>query len=156
MTEKKTWWHHETAHTFLLRSGSSYFYSHFVDQNKVKLDDIRVRSSRDRPDRVGFVCLLAVLGLHLLHKGFLQLRLLSGCGSPASHRGGFSSREAQGPYLWHPGLAVSWHLPHQGWNLCPLHWQADSQLLEHQWSPWGWVLAKEGQRILITTVDSKD
>ena len=82
-------------------------------------------------------------------------------------------------WLWFTSLALWWFLfswstgslfvaprlscsmacgifPDQGWNLCPLHWQADSQLLEHQWSPWGWVLAKEGQRILITTVYSKD
>ena len=26
--------------------------------------------------------------------------------------------------------------PHQGSNLCPLHWQADSQPLRHQGSPW--------------------
>ena len=25
--------------------------------------------------------------------------------------------------------------PHQGWNPCPLHWQADSQPLRHQGSP---------------------
>ena len=25
--------------------------------------------------------------------------------------------------------------PDQGWNLCPLHWQADSQPLRHQGSP---------------------
>ena len=27
-------------------------------------------------------------------------------------------------------------LPDQGSNPCPLHWQADSQLLRHQGSPW--------------------
>ena len=60
------------AHTFLLRSGSSYFYSHFVDQNKVKLDDIRARGSRDRPDREGLACLLAVLGLHGCTRAFFS------------------------------------------------------------------------------------
>ena len=30
--------------------------------------------------------------------------------------------------------------PEQGSNPCPLHWQADSQPLRHQGSPWGYFL----------------
>ena len=29
--------------------------------------------------------------------------------------------------------------PDQGSNLCPLHWQADSQPLHHQGSPWNFI-----------------
>ena len=51
-------------------------------------------------------------------------------------------------YIVH-GVAKSWiwlsnfhfhfscgTFPDQGSNLCPLHWQADSQALDHQGSPW--------------------
>ena len=34
--------------------------------------------------------------------------------------------------------------PDQGMNLCPLHWQVDSQPLSHQGSPRSWVLMGSG------------
>ena len=40
--------------------------------------------------------------------------------------------------LWHMGLVALRHVgifPDQGWNLCPLRWQADSQPLCYQGSP---------------------
>ena len=48
----------------------------------------------------------------------LQTRRLSNCGSQPSRS------------------AACGIFPDQGWNPCPLHWQADSQPLRHQGSPY--------------------
>ena len=48
----------------------------------------------------------------------LQMRRLSSCGS------------------WAQLLRGMWIFPDQGSNPCPLHWQADSQPLRHQGSPY--------------------
>ena len=83
--------------------------------------------------------------------------LLSCCTVWASHWGGFSCCRAQGlQQLWCMGSVVTaprlqsagsvvvtwaqwlygmWDLLEQGSNPCPLHWQADSQPLDHQGSP---------------------
>ena len=50
--------------------------------------------------------------------------------STGSRRAG-SAAVAHGP----SHSAARGILPDQGWNLCPLHWQADSQPLRHQGSP---------------------
>ena len=64
---------------------------------------------------------------------------MSSCGTRASHCSGFS-RRAQA--LEHVGSVVVAHglscpiargiFPDQEWNLCLLHWQVDSQPLDHQ------------------------
>ena len=97
-------------------------------------------------------------GSSLLCTGFLQLRLAGatlGCGVRASHCGGLSCCGAWALGTWasvvaahglyNAGSVVVAHgpsrstacgiLPDQGSNLCPLHWQADSQPLRHQGSP---------------------
>ena len=66
---------------------------------------------------------------------------ISSCGTPASHCSGFPCR-AQA--LEHVGSVVVAHglscpmacgiFPDQEWNLCLLHWQVDSQPLDHQGS----------------------
>ena len=38
--------------------------------------------------------------------------------------------------VWALLLCGMWDLPRPGLKPCPLHWQADSQLLRHQGSPW--------------------
>ena len=63
---------------------------------------------------------------------------------------GFSSCSTQPQYLWLAGSVVVAHrlscptacgiFPDQGLNPCPLHWQADSQPLCHQGSPFCNVL----------------
>ena len=64
-------------------------------------------------------------------------------GARASHCRGLSCCGAQAPdtqaqQLWLTGLvaAACGIFPDQGSNPCPLHWQADSQPLRHQGSPW--------------------
>ena len=52
----------------------------------------------------------------------LQTRRLSNCGSRAQLLRG----------MWYP--------PNQGSNPCPIHWQADSQPLRHQGSPYNLLL----------------
>ena len=59
-----------------------------------------------------------------------------------SHRGGFSCADqtlaARVSVAVAHGLSCSESYEiflDQGWNLCPLHWQADSLLLSHQGSP---------------------
>ena len=42
--------------------------------------------------------------------------------------------------------------PDQGSNLCPLHWQAGSQPLRHQGSPWVWFLNKPYCVVYTVTV----
>ena len=53
---------------------------------------------------------------------------------------GFSSCGKSAQQLWHKGFVASWQQrcgisPDQGSNPCPLHWQSDSQPLNHQGSP---------------------
>ena len=67
--------------------------------------------------------------------------LFSSCSARASHGGGFSCYG-----FWSTGsvavvhrLSCStacWIFPDQGWNLCPLNQQVDSQPGNHQGSPW--------------------
>ena len=65
------------------------------------------------------------------------------CGVQASHCGGFSCCGAQAlgmqaSVVVARGLSCSAAcgiFPDQGLNLCPLHWQADSQPLRHHGSP---------------------
>ena len=88
-------------------------------------------------------------------------------GARASHYRGLSRCGAQAPdaqaqQLWLTGLVAPQHVgifPDQGSNPRPLHWQADSQPLRHQGSPffffnldvslkttvgWGWWCAELG------------
>ena len=72
---------------------------------------------------------IAALGLHCCVGGFLQLSQAGATlhGSLwASHCGGFSCCGAQTRQLWCMGLTAPWYVK---WNLCPLHWQADSHPL---------------------------
>ena len=64
----------------------------------------------------------------------------SSCSTQASHCSGFSYCRARALGAW-ASLAVAlrlscftrcWIFPDQGLNLCPLHWQLDSQALDHQ------------------------
>ena len=76
------------------------------------------------------------------------------CGARAAHCSGFSCRgagavRAQAQSLWHVGLVATRHggeacgiIPDQGSNSRPLHWQEDSQPLDHQGSP-GFILVTE-------------
>ena len=74
---------------------------------------------------------------------FDEQGLLSSCGVRASHCGGLSCCGARA--LGHVGLNAVVHglsssaacgiCPHQGLNLYPLHWQVDSQPLDHQGRP---------------------
>ena len=43
-------------------------------------------------------------------------------------------------------------LPDQGSNPCPLHWQADSQPLRHQGSPWHCLFLKIGKRLFTFVI----
>ena len=106
---------------------------------------------------------MAVLGLLLLCAGFLQLWRAGAtlrCGAWASHCGGFSccgaralgtrasvvvarGLQSTGSVVVVHGLSCSAAcgiFPDQGSNLCPLHWQADSQPLRHQGSPFLFLL----------------
>ena len=63
-------------------------------------------------------------------------------GTRASHCCGLSccgaqALDAQAQWPWLTGPAAPWHVifPDRGMNPCPLHRQADSQLLRHQGSP---------------------
>ena len=87
----------------------------------------------------------AALGRHCCAQAFSSCGkqgLLSGCSAWASHCSGFSCG------TWALGTLVSVAMVHglscpvtceifpdQGWNPCPLHWQADSQPQDHQGSP---------------------
>ena len=75
------------------------------------------------------------------------MRAFSSCGVWASRCGGFScgmwalghtdcsSWGLRARQLWHLG-PTAWGIPlNQGSNTCPLHWQADSQPLDHRESP---------------------
>ena len=83
-------------------------------------------------------------------EGFLQLRQAGAtlhCGAWASHYRGLSlqstgSRRAGSVVVAHrPSCSMACEIfPDQGSNLCPLHWQADSQPLRHQGSPGIWFL----------------
>ena len=88
----------------------------------------------------------AVLGLCCCKQTFFtcnKWRLFSSCRVWASHCGGFSCCRLQA--LECLGSVVVAHgfscplacgiFPDQGSNLCPLHQQVDSQLLDHQGSP---------------------
>ena len=51
-----------------------------------------------------------------------------------------SHRSVETQYLWHMGLAAPRHVKSfqtKDLNLCPLHWQAECQLLDHMGSPQG-------------------
>ena len=89
--------------------------------------------------------ILAALVLHCCMWPFCSCgkwRLLSSCSAQASHCRGFS---CCGSGLWSAGSVVAAHrlscstacgiFPHQWSNPCPLHWQANSQPLDHQGSP---------------------
>ena len=65
-----------------------------------------------------------------------EQRLLSGCGSWASHCGGFLRSSGSG--VMTPGLTCSvacGEMFPEGSNPWPLHWQADSYQWDHQESP---------------------
>ena len=80
------------------------------------------------------------------------LRPLPSCGAQASHRGGCSCCEA----LACEGSVAVVHgrsrpmacgvFPDQGSNLCPLPWQADSYLLDHQGGPQIVFICLQGRR----------
>ena len=75
--------------------------------------------------------------MSLLHEGFLQ-RLLSIDSACASHCGGFSFARAWTSVAEVPGPscpAACGIFPDQRSNSYALHWQADSQPLDHQQSP---------------------
>ena len=75
----------------------------------------------------GFSCCRAwALGVQA---SVVAARRLSSCGSRAVERW-LSSRGAWAQLLHGSGI-----FPDQGPNPCPLHWQADSQLLRHHGSP---------------------
>ena len=66
---------------------------------------------------------------------FVAAWTFSSCNTQAFHWGGFS--RSRGQALGH-GLGcptACGNFPDQGSNLCPLHWQTDSQPLDHQGSP---------------------
>ena len=86
------------------------------------------------------------MGLHYCTQAFSSWRqwgLLSSCCGKGSHYGDFLCCRAQalkhsgfnscGPWTYLPLACVIF--PDQGLNPCPLHWQADSQTLDHQGSP---------------------
>ena len=62
----------------------------------------------------------------------LQWLLLWGTGYRCA---GFSSCSMQAQQLWHMGLAQLlcgiWDPPRQGQNTCTLHWQVNTQVLDH-------------------------
>ena len=45
--------------------------------------------------------------------------------------------------------------PYQGSNLCPLHWQADSQPLRHQGSPPSWFFGWSNNQINIRQINRR-
>ena len=71
-----------------------------------------------------------------LHWVFSAALTFSSCSAQASPRGGFSCCGAQALGIWAWASVVVAHGPSwpeacgifldQGWNLCTLHWQADS------------------------------
>ena len=76
--------------------------------------------------------------------GYRQHRLLSSCGVQASHCHGFACWGASAGSRCRGSIVVAHSLscpeargifPGQGWNRCPLHWQADSWPVDHQGSP---------------------
>ena len=87
-----------------------------------------------------YLFILAVLGLHFCARAFSSCGkrgslFIAVCGplllwSTGSRRTG-SVVVAHGPSCF-PVCGI---FPDQGSNLCPLHWQADSQPLRHQGSP---------------------
>ena len=90
---------------------------------------------------------MAGLGLHCFLQSFSSCSergLLSNCGMWASHYSGFSCcREWALGRLWSIIVAhgiscpvACGIFPDQGLNLCTLHWQVDSQPLDHQRSPY--------------------
>ena len=92
-----------------------------------------------------YLFIFGCVGSSFLCEGFLQLRWAGAtlhCGARASHRRGLSVAEhrlqtrklsSRGSGLSCP--AACGIFPDQGSNPCPLHWQADSQPLRHQGSP---------------------
>ena len=85
------------------------------------------------------------VGSSFLCEGFLQLRRVGATlhrGARACHYRGLScrgSRRSGSVVVAHgPSCSAACGIfPDQGSNLCPLHWQADSQSLRHQGSPVG-------------------
>ena len=92
-----------------------------------------------------FYLFLAVLGLRFCARAFSSCSKRGTTlhrGARASHYRGLSCWGAQAPdahsVVVAHGLSCSAAcgiFPDQGSNLCPLHWQADSQPLRHQGSP---------------------
>ena len=88
---------------------------------------------------------MAALSLHCCAWTFLSIesRGYSSCGARASHCSGFScwgawALGAQASVAAACGLScylACGIFPNQGSNMCPLHWQADSQSLECQGNP---------------------
>ena len=87
-----------------------------------------------------FICLfiLAALGVCCCTRALSSL-WSSGCPSWwVLSLQSTGSRVCRPQWLWHEGLAAPPTCPiflDQGWNPWPLHWQADSLLLDHQLSP---------------------
>ena len=87
-----------------------------------------------------FCFVFGFTGSSLLHSGFLQLkqaRAILPCSVWAFHHSSFSLQSVGSVVMVH-GLCCSSaceiFLEH-GWNLCSLHWQANSYPLYHQGSP---------------------
>ena len=93
-----------------------------------------------------FIYFFGCVGSSFLCEGFLQLQQAGATlhrGARASHHRSLSlrstgSRRASPAVVAHgPSCsAARGTLPDQGPNPCPLHWQADSQPLRHQGSPY--------------------
>ena len=102
-------------------------------------------------------------GSSFLREGFLQLRQAGATlhrSAWASHYRGLSflrstgSRRAGSVVVAHgPSCSAAFGIfPDQGPNPCPLHWQADSQPLRHQGSPWKTLLILTFPNLLMLTV----
>ena len=97
-----------------------------------------------------YLFIFGCVGCSFLCEGFLQLQRVGATlhrGARASHCRGLSIAEhrLQTCKLSSCGSGLSCPaacgiFPDQGSNPCPLHWQADSQLLRHQGSPIIWFL----------------
>ena len=93
-----------------------------------------------------YLFIFGCVGSSFLCEGFLWLRRAGSTlhrGARASHYRGLSlrgtgSRRAGSAIVAHrPSCSTARGIfPDQGSNPCPLHWQADSQPLRHQGSPW--------------------
>ena len=100
--------------------------------------------------------------LHGLFSSRCKQGLPSSCGARASHCGGFS---LQSTGSRHPDSAVVVHrlscskacgiFPDQGSNPSPLHWQADSQPLDHQGSPIPWIIKGISHPCHVYQLDSR-